>query len=256
MNPLRDALSRKSTLVGMQSFSANPVFIEIMGYAGLDWVCIDLEHAPTSIEGVGAAVEAARATGLISLVRVPNIDATLIGKVLDLGADGLVVPHFESREDAEAVMDAVLYPPAGNRSACSSVRSARYGLSSWLQHSQTDNERISVVPLLESADAFDNLDQLMDLPDLFPAFWVGGRDLAQHMGVPGADLLSPELRPLCDKLIQAAQQRSVAVMATVSPHLTKEYANDLKDVGFRLLSFGTDETVFAKTCQSIGELST
>ncbi len=254
MSGLRHALAQREHLVGMQCFTGNPIMVEIMGYAGFDWVCVDLEHAPSDLRQVEAAVRAARATGMMAVVRVPEIDPVLIAKVLDLGLDGLVVPHFETADDAKAVMDAVYYPPKGKRGACSSVNGAHYGLVPWAEHCVAENERLSIIPLLESAKAFENLDELLALPDDFPAFWVGSRDLAQHLNVPGADLMTPELQALCEPLFAKAASHGKALMATVSPHLTMEYAEALKSLGFRMLSFGTEETVFAKRCKEIARL--
>src|SRR5699024_2209075 len=100
--------------------------IEIIGQSDLDFIVIDLEHGNISLESLENLLRAAEGSGLESIVRVNEINASLITKVLDLGPDGLVVPHIATKDEAEEVVQYAKYPPIGNRGSCPTIREANH----------------------------------------------------------------------------------------------------------------------------------
>ena len=153
---LLDALGGGATLAGMQCFSGSPVLVEAMGQGGLDFTIIDLEHCPTSLEAVAHCVRAADAAGIVPLVRVPDLDRPLIGRVLDVGARGIVLPHA-SPERCAAAVRACRYGPEGDRGACPVVRAAGYLPDDWSAHAARSNRETMLVPLVEDPEAVDIL---------------------------------------------------------------------------------------------------
>ena len=108
----------------------SPVIAEIASECGFDWLLLDLEHGFISETGVLACLQAAKRDHIKLIVRVPDLDAARIGRVLDWGASGIMLPHVSNAEQAEQCVRAMRYPPQGYRGFSSSVRAFKYGLES------------------------------------------------------------------------------------------------------------------------------
>ena len=104
--------------------------IEILAHAGIDFVIIDMEHCPMDMDRLAHLIRAADAAGIAPLVRVPEVDAGLIKRVLNLDVAGIVIPHG-NRQSCEALVRAVRYPPDGKRGACPIVRATGYWPDDW-----------------------------------------------------------------------------------------------------------------------------
>lgn len=114
-------------LAGMWLCTGNPVVAEIAAGSGLDWLLIDMEHSATSIEQVLVQLQVVGAYPITPVVRVPSNDAVTIKRVLDVGAQNLIVPMVSSVDEARAAVAATSYPPAGVRGVGSALaRSARW----------------------------------------------------------------------------------------------------------------------------------
>ncbi len=246
----RAKLAKKGPLLGMQCFSGTAALVEILGHAGFDWVSLDMEHAPSDFERIEHLVMAANAAGVTPLVRVAENLPLLIAKALDTGAAGVIVPHVSSRSDLEQAVASTRYPPAGIRSACTSVRGTRYGDVVWTDYVRRVGEEVVVVPLVEDKEGIEAFDQLLAVKDV-PVYWLGVSDLGQSLGLPGANLRHPELAPLAKSLCSRAAAAGKDLMCTVSPTITVEYAQYLMSLGFRLISYGADVRVFLTAVKEI-----
>ncbi|NKY39975.1 HpcH/HpaI aldolase family protein, partial [Cellulomonas septica] len=113
----RDALARRADrpLIGMWVCTGSPLVAEICAGSGLDWVLVDMEHAPNGLESVLAQLQALAAYPVTPVVRLPAADPVVIKQVLDLGAQNLLVPMVSTADEARAVVEAVRYPPHGRR---------------------------------------------------------------------------------------------------------------------------------------------
>lgn len=249
-NLLLERLQGKPVLLGMQNFTGSSAIVEILGYAGFDWVSLDMEHSPAGFETIEHMARAANASGIVPLVRVAHNDAMLIMRALDRGVAGVIVPHVLSRMDLERALRAARYPPEGERGACSTARPCRYGLDSWVTYYQRANLEVMVVPLVEDKAGVESFDELLAV-DGVDIYSIGLRDLAQSLGLPGSDFTNPRLRELAKEMNAKALDAGKALMAPVAPVLSLEYADVLTELGFKLLSYGVDESVFAKACASV-----
>ncbi|OGA49360.1 MAG: hypothetical protein A3G24_17495 [Betaproteobacteria bacterium RIFCSPLOWO2_12_FULL_62_13] len=246
----RRRLAKDRVLLGMQCFTGSAGIVEILGYAGYDWVSLDMEHAPSDFAAIEHLTRAANCAGITPLVRVADNVPLLIMKALDAGAAGVIVPHVSSRSDLEQAVAATLYPPRGIRGACSATRATGYGAEPWKAYVTRANDGVVVVPLVEEKAAIDAFDDLLQVEEV-PVYWIGITDLAQSLGYPGADFQQPELASLAKSLNQRAADAGKLLMATVSPRLTVDYAKYLVSVGFRLISFGADLGLFSRTVNEI-----
>jgi 4-hydroxy-2-oxoheptanedioate aldolase len=246
-NRIRLALARGEMVTGMILFSGSPMVLELMAAAGVDFVIIDMEHSALDLDRCAHLIRAADAGGIAPLVRVPEVDAALIKKVLNLGAIGIAVPHA-NRENCIAAMQAVKYAPEGQRGACPIVRAARYTPRDWNEYAQRANREIMVIPLLEDKASIEEFDELAAMPGL-EVFFVGPTDLAISFGVPGATFDDPELGAALDKVIGAARRHGKYVMTTIGNRLDPEYGRAVARRGVQLIVLGTDGHLFLDACR-------
>jgi 4-hydroxy-2-oxoheptanedioate aldolase len=249
---LRERLKNGGTLTGMQCSSASPVIVEAMGASGLDFTIIDMEHCPTGLETLAHLLRAADSVGLLPLVRVPDVERTIIGRSLDLGAAGVVVPRA-SPERCRDALRFTRYAPAGERGACPVIRSAGYLPADWLAHEHKANSDTLMVPLIEDPAGVERCAEILDLDGVEVVF-VGPFDLAVSQGLSGADYRHPVLMDALRKVVEAANARGKYVMTTVGATIDLDYARTLLDAGVRLLSFSADIAVFMGACRRIAAL--
>jgi 2-keto-3-deoxy-L-rhamnonate aldolase RhmA len=159
----------------------DPEVVELIGVAGYDAVLIDMEHSAFSFETVADMICRADLAGISSLVRVPSNDPKAILRLLDVGADGIFVPHIRGVEDAREAVRAVRYPPLGSRGAVSTARAARFGTVRWPEHVAASNREIVLAVMVEDADVVDHVEAIAALDGLDLVF-VGPFDLAMSMG--------------------------------------------------------------------------
>lgn len=119
----RARLEAGKTVTGLILFTGSPMIVELAAAAGTDFVIIDMEHSALDLDRCAHLIRAADAAGITPFVRVPEVDAALIKKLLNMGAAGIAVPHA-NRDNCAAALHAVRYAPEGDRGACAIVRSA------------------------------------------------------------------------------------------------------------------------------------
>ena len=239
-------------LTGMQCFSASPVLIEAMGAGGLDFVTIDMEHSPTGLESLAHLLRAANGSALVPLVRVPELSRATIGRVLDLGAHGIVLPHA-SPGRCRTALEFARYAPDGQRGACPMVRAAGYMPSDWSEYAREANARVAVVPLIEDAQAVQDAPAILGIDGIDMVF-VGPFDLSLSLGVPGADFTHPVMADALERVLDAATCNGKFVMTTVASSIDPTYAAALIERGVRLMSFSVDVAVFLAACRNIAAL--
>jgi 4-hydroxy-2-oxoheptanedioate aldolase len=179
---LREQLASGDRLLATFNVIASADVVELIALAGFDAVIIDLEHGPHDLGCVRHSVVAAGSLGLRTIVRVRALDPSLIGTVLDLGTDGVLVPHVDSARDAEAAVSAARFAPEGGRGANPWVSAARFGyLDGWF--AQANAEVVTMI-MIESTAALRHLPEILAVPGLDAVFF-GPMDLSHSLGVPG-----------------------------------------------------------------------
>jgi 4-hydroxy-2-oxoheptanedioate aldolase len=211
--------------------------IEILRGVGFDWLTIDMQHGCMDYEGVLDMIRAADIAGICPIVRVPANEASIIGRVLDAGALGIIVPMINTAEDARHAVEACLYPPLGRRSLGPVRVSTRDGRG----YSQTANARIAVIPMIETAEALANVDQIVAVPGVSAAF-VGPFDLSLALGLPPGD---NDGEPLFDDAIQKIV--SACRTANIAPAVLSNAGAAPRRVeqGFQMISVTMDTVALA-----------
>jgi 2-keto-3-deoxy-L-rhamnonate aldolase RhmA len=178
---------------------ADPAIVEIIALAGFDGVFIDMEHTGFDLQLVGDMIRVADLTGITSIVRVPENNAKLILRVLDMGAQGIQVPHIEGIEGAKRAVAAVRYPPLGERGAAGSSRAAGYGSIPWREHMHTSNEEILLVVMTEDLKGINDIEAIAAL-DGVDLISLGPTDLSAALGI--TDPSDPRLRQTIEELVR------------------------------------------------------
>jgi 4-hydroxy-2-oxoheptanedioate aldolase len=241
-NAIRPALARGETLTGIILFSGSPMIVELAAAAGIDFVIIDMEHSALDLERCAHVIRAADAAGITPFVRVPEVDAALIKKLLNLGAAGIAVPHA-SLENCEAALRAVRYAPDGDRGVCAIVRSTGYAPGAWDEHARRANREVMVIPLLEDREAISDFESLAAVPGL-DVFFVGPTDLSISLGVPHATFDEPAMSAALDRVVSIAAGRGKHVMTTIGNRLDPDYGRAVARRGVQLVVLGTDGHLF------------
>ena len=162
------------------------VSAEILSRAGFDWLIVDMEHGPVDIDGLLRQLQAIGcASACAPFVRAPWNDPVAIKRILDTGAQGIVVPYVNTREEAEAAVSACLFPPEGTRGAAMSPRAAGYGMSTTGYFARANAETIVIVSV-ETEQAMNNLDDILAVEGIDGIF-IGPMDLAISLGHKDVD---------------------------------------------------------------------
>lgn len=209
-NKLKRALADGKTVFGLLNSIPSPLVVEMIGYAGYDFVILDMEHACVNLETLENMVRAAECAGVTALVRVPDAAPEIILRALDCGALGIVVPHVRRRADAEQAVAASRYHPLGCR-GISGGRTTGFGAIDLPTYFERANAEIMVVAMIEDREGVDNLESILSVPGI-DLVLEGAIDLSQSYGVPGQPL-HPEVQGAIARIADACDRNKVKFCA-------------------------------------------
>ena len=155
--------------------------VELVALAGFDFIVIDLEHSPIDLETAYRLIGTALHTGVAPIVRVPGRDPGFIARILDAGAEGIMVPHVDTVEQARAVVSAVRFPPLGARGVGSTSRAGAWGALPRAEYLRYGQEEAVVIAQIESAEGVRNAGAIAATEGI-DALLVGAADLAVSEG--------------------------------------------------------------------------
>lgn len=181
-NGFRNGLRTGPGMIGVWSMSASPVVAEALGWAGYDFVVLDMEHAPNNVPQLLALLQAVAGTPTAPLVRLPWNDAVVVKQVLDIGATSIMFPYVQTAEEARRAVAATRYPPAGVRGLAGMSRATRFGgIDAYYARAA---DELCVAVQLETIEAVANLSEIAAVPGVESLF-VGPTDLSASMGLAG-----------------------------------------------------------------------
>ena len=242
---LRARILAGETLIGTFLGLGSPTAAEICGRAGFDWVIIDLEHGAGHESDLLASLHAVASTPTTALVRPRSADRLRIGRVLDLGAHGVMVPRIDVPAQAAEAISFMRYPPDGTRGLALSTRGAGLGE---LSHTEVRavNQRIVGIIQIESPSAVEHATEIAAI-DGVDVLFVGPADLTHSMGIPGqfdhADYLTALTR-----VVAAAEDagKATGILLRDAKSLPQHLA-----LGFRFVGIGSDGAFIADGARSV-----
>lgn len=175
---LPDMLRSGKPLRGLFNGLPSPAIVEMCAYAGFDFIILDNEHGSADFGMTEHMLRAARATGIVPIVRCFEHD---LPRILDMGASAVQVPMVETAEQARRLAGMVHYPPVGRRGSAFSTRAAGYGAFGGAGHTQRSNDGIGFIAMIETPEAIAAAGEIAEV-DGVDAVFIGPNDLAHAMG--------------------------------------------------------------------------
>ncbi len=235
MNPLRQLLASAGPQapLGTWIMSASPLITEAMGHAGFKWGVLDMEHSPLDMMAVIHLLQAAGTTGMVPIVRVPWNDSVIIKRVLDAGAQTLLIPFVQDADEARRAVAATRYPPEGFRGLAGMSRGSKFGTVA--DYPKTANKTVGAVLQLETPTAVANLEAIAAVPGVDSLF-MGPGDLSASMGHTG-NITQPDVMAV---MADAARRCNAIGMPVGTVGGTADLVRQYRAMGFDYVAVASD----------------
>jgi len=243
-NEFKHALARGETQIGLWSSMPDPYIAEGLSHAGFDWIVFDTEHAPSDPVIMVSLLQAAQ-TGTASPVARPAAnDPVLIKRMLDVGAQTLVIPYVQSAQEAEAAVSAMRYPPDGIRGVAGLTRAAGFGRIAGYQ--QKAAQELCCIVQVETGEALDAIEEIAAV-DGIDGLFIGPSDLAASLGHPG-DIMHAEVQTAIEDAIRRirAAGKPAGILAT-----NDEYAQRCLEMGCGFVAVGSDLLMLMRAADAL-----
>lgn len=223
----------------------HPASAEIMAGAGMDWICVDLEHGAIDLEVMTNIFRTIDGFDCVPVARLPLNDPIWIHRALDAGARGLIIPMVKTAEEAESAVREAKYPPRGVRGYGYS-RANMHGMN-FDSYINRFNDELTLVMQIEHKDAIDNLDAILEVPDVDGLF-IGPLDLSGSMGLTG-QMDHP-------RVIESLERYRLACRAHNKPagmHIVRPNQANVRSIieeGYTMIALGLDNVFIAEGVQA------
>ena len=246
MGETKEKLMKGEVALGAWNMIPHPNVAEMMAGEGFDWICVDMEHTSQDFQTLENIARAVKGSGKDLLVRLPSCDDVAAKKALDLGANGIIVPCVNTKEEAERAVAIAKFPPEGIRGA-SLARCTDYGRN-FSDYFKAANDNVVVVIMLEHIDAVKNVDEILSVPGIDATF-IGPYDLSSSMELAG-QLDHPEVLAAQKTLLDACIKHNVAPGFHIVPNDPPQVAQRI-EMGFRFIALGLDTGFIIDGCRTM-----
>jgi len=245
-NAFKHALAQGRLQIGLWSSLCSNMAAEIVSDSGFDWILFDTEHSPNEIPGLMSQLQAAARGTATPVVRAAWNDAVLIKRILDIGAQAVLIPFVQNAEEAKRAVAATRYPPAGIRGTAGSARGSRYGrVKDYLKKA---NGEMCVLVQAETKAALDQLEAIARVDGIDGVF-IGPSDLAASLGHIG-DMQHPTVQ----KAIEDAGRRLKAVGKPAGIlTLNEDEARRYIGWGYTFVAVGADVGLLARSADALAK---
>ncbi|HTI10064.1 MAG TPA: aldolase/citrate lyase family protein [Puia sp.] len=244
LRAFRRKLAATEPVMGLWVTLESPSITEMAVALGLDWVVIDAEHGHLDWAEIVAHIRAAVRCNTIVLVRIAELQEGLIKRALDLGADGVVVPHVETAEALQTALAYARYPPEGVR-GIGAERATGWG-QCFTEHIREANENVLVVPLIESVKGGDHIGSMLEVPGA-ELFFFGPADYCASAGYAGDwdnPVVNAHMEEVKAQIIRAGRYCGIVTNG-------EEDMQRRKKEGFRMLACGLDAALLLKSLKQV-----
>lgn len=232
---------KKGPVFGMACYSGVTAVIESIAMSGLDFIYLDTEHTTTCVnEAFEKQIMAAKLHDIAVLARVPQDDPVAIRKVLEWGADGVIIPHCTSAKMVEGCVRAAKFAPMGRRGAESCVRAANYGCGDfdWNEYMKQQNEDTMVIAMDEDFEFTENIDEILAVPGV-DAVNFGPVDYANSLCQKIGYSMGEDVRKAFDALVEKAEPKGIGRLGPAAS-CTVEGVKEAIANGYNMVILGND----------------
>jgi 4-hydroxy-2-oxoheptanedioate aldolase len=250
-NQLKEKM-KAGPVFGMTVYTGSPAIVEALGNYGFDFVFIDAEHTSMSVTDLKELVLAARMVNVSPLVRVTSPDEIEIRKALEMGAEGVIIPHVHDKNEMETCVRGAKFPPIGRRGYDSTVRSAGYGGGSFDagKYIEYSNQTELVIPMAEDFEFMDNLEEVMSVPGV-DVINFGPADFALSKNIRVFyDINQSEVQEAMSEIAKHTTKNNIGLMAPAIPP-TRDSVNTLISRGVNMIILGSDMYNFQSTLKNL-----
>lgn len=219
----RDLINSEKRFIGTYVMSPCDADLEVMKMAGVDFVILELEHERMTFTEIMPTVRICEACDLVAMVRVPELNETMIKKVLDIGVSAVKIPDIENADQARRAVAFSKYPPEGLRGSCPFVRCNNYATGDRSACYAKANMETVVSVIIESMEGIKNMEEIVAVPGI-DTISIGNIDLSMALGVPG-QVFHPKVLEIvlkCGELCEAYGKCCSAQVVT--PEDVKRFA--------------------------------
>jgi 2-keto-3-deoxy-L-rhamnonate aldolase RhmA len=226
------------------SESRSPAVMVAIARSGLDFVIIDAEHSHYDLETIQDLCIVGREAGICPIVRIPELSRSLVGRVLDAGALGFVLPRVKTVSEVQEAVSCARFPPRGVRGFNLGFANTRYRPADLTADTlRAADDEVLVIVMIEEKAALDRVDEVVAVPGVDVAF-IGPSDLSISLGVPG-DYFGPLLHDAVVRVVETCRLHGVAPgISSLGPPLDADLA-----AGMRFLAFGDDVYLIHDACK-------
>lgn len=244
LNHFKKALAKGESQIGLWSSLSSNYTVEVIAGAGFDWLLLDMEHSPNDLESVLGQLQAAAAYATHPVVRVPWNDMVAIKRVLDVGAQSLLVPYVSTAEEAAAAVSYTRYPPQGVRGVAGTTRATRFGRIK--DYARRAPEEICLLVQVETQSALDNIEAICKVPGIDGVF-IGPADLHASLGYTG-EIANPDVKPRIDDAIRRIRRAGKAP-GILTP--SEADARHWLECGALFVAVGADVGILARGAEAL-----
>jgi 4-hydroxy-2-oxoheptanedioate aldolase len=245
-NVFKQAVKERRLQIGLWSSLASNIGAEIISDSGFDWILLDTEHSPNEIPMLVQQLQAVGKGTATPVVRAAWNDLVLIKRILDIGAQSVLIPYVQTPEEAKRAVQAVRYPPRGLRGVAGAARASRYGrVTDYLK--KADDE-ICLLVQVETKSALDQIEAIASVEGVDGVF-IGPADLSASLGH-----LGNAQHPDAQAAIQDAAKR-LAKVGKAAGILTGVEAEARRYIewGYNFVAVGTDTVLLARTADALAK---
>lgn len=250
---VKEALHDGETTVGTWGFVPYTSMTEMVALAGFDFEIIDMEHTELSYEKAIHLSMAAETHGMDTILRVPKLNSSYILRALDIGADGVQIPHITTRDDAKKAVSYSKYHPIGERGFAPNSRAGGFSYENGKTHAEAQNGETLVALNVEGKEGIENLPEILEV-DGYDVIFLGPYDISQAVGRPG-EIAHTEVKELLRDSTELIHEHGKCAGCFARDAEQVEFCNE---IGIEYLTYSSDgamaRTVFDETFNMVDEI--
>lgn len=243
-NPFKATLADGRLQIGLWSSLCSNIAADAIADSGFDWILLDTEHSPNELPNLLSQLQAIKGGTASAIVRPAWNDAVLFKRILDIGAQTLLVPYVQNAQEAASAVAAMRYPPAGIRGVTASGRASRYGrVKDYLKNAGSE---ICLIVQVETGDALSRLEAIAEVEGVDGVF-IGPGDLAAslgHIGNPGHEEVQGAIEDAARRLKAIGKPAGILT-------INEEEARRYIDWGFTFVAVGVDLGLLTRSADAL-----